>query len=231
MTFDNIFTAYYRMYRGEATVPDSTDDEYTIALSFANEAINRWANVDGVYWKELFTNLQDSTQISPALTTTISTGVTSYTAPTDMREAGGSVRVLDADGKVVQTYPIINPQERQFKGDDATFAYFTGNPTAGFTMHLNPSPDASLNGLEFDYVYYKKPTEFTTGSSTTDMANPYFIVHHMLATRFLIDNNPGYSVSKRDAEDALKNMQIDNMSGTWANPPTVRDNSGTTWGW
>lgn len=231
MTFTEIFTAYYRMYRGEATVPDSTDDEYTIGLSFANEAINRWANVDGVYWKELFTNLQDSTQTLPVLTTTISTGVTSYTAPTDMREAGGSVRVLDTTGSVVQTYPIINPQERQFKDDNATYAYFTGNPAGGFTMHLNPSPDASLNGLEFDYVYYKKPTEFSVGSDTTDMANPYFIVHHMLATRFLIDNNPGYSVSKRDAEEALKNMQIDNWSGTWANTPTVKDNSGTTWGW
>ena len=41
MTFDDVFNAFYRLYRAEAEVPASTDDEYTIAMELANEAIRR----------------------------------------------------------------------------------------------------------------------------------------------------------------------------------------------
>lgn len=197
---------------------------------FANNAINRWANYDGTYWKELFTTLRSSTQVSPALVTTITTGTTTYTAPTDMREVGGFVRVNTSTGTLFQKYPIINVEEVQFRDDMSTYCYFTGNPTAGFVMHLNPAPTASLNGLTFDYVYYKKATSFTAGSSTTEMANPYFIVHHMLYPRFRASRNPYMNTALRDAEEALKNMQQDNNSGTWADPWSISDTSGTIFG-
>ena len=230
MTYDQIFAAYYALYRAEAQTPSSTDDEYIIGLQYANNAINRWANYDATYWKELFTTLQLSTQVSPALVKTLSTGISTYTAPTDMREAGGFVKVLSSTGTVIQTYPIIEAQEAQFRDSQDTYCYFTGNPTAGFTMNLNPAPTDNLNGLNFDYVYYKKATEFTTGSSTTEMANPYFIVHHMLYPRFRASRNPYVNSALRDAEEALKNMQQDNNSGTWANPWSVSDNSNTQFG-
>jgi len=229
-TFNDIFTQYYALYRAEAQTPTSTDDEYTIAMVFANNAIARWANYDATYWKELFTTLQTSTQVSPVLVKTITTGTTTYTAPTDMREAGGFVTVKNSSGVSVQDYPIIEPQDAQFRDSQSTYCYFTGNPTAGFVMHLNPAPTASLNGLNFDYVYYKKPTEFTTSTSTTEMANPWFIVHHMLYPRFRASRNPYMNTALRDAEEALKNMQQDNNSGTWADPWNVQDNSGTTFG-
>ena len=65
-TYSDIFTAYYTLYRSEATVPASTDDEYTIGLRFANEAISRWANYDSTYWKELFTTAQQIRSIFTA---------------------------------------------------------------------------------------------------------------------------------------------------------------------
>lgn len=227
MTYDQIFTAYYRLYRAESEVPASTDDEYIIGMSYANNAINRWANYDGTYWKELFTTAQ---QNSTGGIVTITTGDSTYAAPTAMREAGGKVQIKNAQGQVVQEYPILEPQQAQFQDSNSTYSYFTGNPTAGFTLNLNPAPQSSLSGLLIDYVYYKKPTEFTTGASTTEMANPYFIVHHMLYPRLRASRNPYMNTALRDAEEALKNMQQDNNSGTWANPWQVADTNGTEFG-
>jgi hypothetical protein len=225
--FTDIFTAYYQLFRGEAVVPSTTDDEYTLGLTLANRALNRWATYDATYWKELWsTNQTDGTGVQ-----TITTGTTAYAAPTNMREAGGIVQIKNSDGSIVQEYPIIEPQERQFKSEDSTYCYFTGNPTAGFTLNLNPAPDASTNGMDIEYTYYKKPTEYTTGASTSEIPNTYFVVHNMLAQRFQIERNyGGYQIAKRDSEEELKNMHQDNDSGTWANPWALSDNSGSSWG-
>lgn len=226
-TYDNIFTQYYRLYRAEATVPVSTDDEYIIGLSLANEAIARWANYDGTYWKQLFTTLQTA---STGAVTTITTGTKTYAAPTAMREAGGFVKILDSNSNTIRVYPIIEPENAQFRDDAATYAFFTGDPGNGFTLHLNPAPDSSINGKSIDYVYYKKPTELSTGSSKTECPVVEYIVHRMLANRFRASRNPYYGSAKVDAEDALKTMQANNNSGNWADPWKLADNSGATFG-
>lgn len=225
MTFDEIFTAFYSLYRGDSDVPTSADDEYTVGLRLANEAINYWSNFDDTYWLELFT----TNQIDGTGTQTITAGTRTYTAPENFEEAGGLIKVLDANGNAVQTYPIIEPNEAQFKGD-GTYAYFTGNPNDGYTLNLNPSPGAELDGLDLDYVYYKSPTMFTTGADITEVPNPYYIVHRMLAQQFRVSRNPYYSSALRDAENAIKTMQVNNNSGSWANPWNQADNSGTQWG-
>ena len=227
MDYDTIFEAYYAQYRAESDTPTSTDDEYIIGMRYANAAISRWEHYDGTYWKELFTTAQEN---STGGVTTITAGTKTYAAPTAMREAGGTIKVVNSAGQTVQEYPILEPQQVQFQADNATYAYFTGNPTGGFTLHLNPAPQASLDGLDIDYVYYKKATKFTTGTDETEIANPYFIVHHMLYPRFRASRNPYMNTALRDAEEALKNMQQDNNSGTWANPWQVEDTSGSEFG-
>lgn len=230
MNVKDLFEAYYTQYRNEATIPSdsssSPDDEYTIFVRLANEAINRWANYEGTYWKELFTTLVEAGESQ-----TISTGVTDYDAPDDFKEAGGFVKVLDSNNNVVRTYAIKEPQEVQFLTDNSQYAFFTGSPADGYTLHLNPAPDSAVNGMTMDYVYYKTPTEFSTGGTEiSEMSQPYFIVHRALANRFRGSRNPFYDDALRDAEDVLKTMQLDNNSGNWANPWTLADNSGTTWG-
>lgn len=225
--FNDIFEQYYTLYRGESDTPASTDDEYLVALNLSKEAITRWANYDGTYWKELFTTAQTN---STGGVVTVTAGTSSYAAPTAMREAGGFVKLKDADGYTVQSYQILEPEQVQFRNENATYAYFTGDPNNGFTLHLNPAPDASLDGLSIDYTYYKKPTYFTTGTDKTEMADPMFIVHRMLANRFRVSRNPYYNSAKIDAEDCLKTMQADNNSGNWSNPWSLVDNSGSVWG-
>lgn len=195
-------------------------------MRLANEAINYWANYDGTYWKELFT----TAQVAGDGDVTIDGVTTAYAAPEDMREAGGFIKILDSNGKTVRRYRILEPQEAQFQIDDSYYTYFTGDPTNGYTLNLNPAPDSSIDGYAIDYVYYKQPTLFESGDDVTEMANPYFIVHRMLANQFRAARNPYYSSAKADAENALRIMQLDNNSGTWANPWSQADNSGNSWG-
>lgn len=227
-TYDNIFTMYYRLYRAEATIPSTSDDEYTIGISLANEAIQKWANYDGTYWKELFTTAQTTTATEGE--TTIVTGTSSYLAPEDMRESGGFVKLKNSDGQTVKSIPIIDPQEAQFKTDESSYCYFTGNSGSGYTLNINPAPGSTDAGLLIDYIYYKKPTELEEGDDVTECPNAIYIVHRMLANRFRASRNPYYSSALDDAENALRIMQLDNNSGNWANPWKLPDNSGSIWG-
>ena len=226
MNYDAIFSAYYQQYRADSDVPTSADDEYTVGLSLANEAINRWENYDGNYWRELF----ETHQANGTGTQTVTTGTTSYTAPTNFKEAGGFIKVVTASGGLKKAYPIINVEQVQSQNDSAVYCYFKGNPKDGYTFNLNPAPTAELNGLDIDFTYYKKPTLFTIGTDVTELADPYFIVHRMLASQFRAARNPYYSSAKADSENALKQMKMDNDSGTWTNPWAVADRSGSVFG-
>lgn len=225
MNYDTIFAQYYTAYRAEATIPDVTDDEYTIGMRFANDAIRRWRGFDNTYWRELFTtSVANST--GGVITTTANDAT--YAAPTAMQEPGGFVRLLNSNGTVNKNIPIINPNEAQFRSQEANVAYFTGDPSNGFTLNFNNAPDTS--GLTILYDYYKTPTLITTGTSKPEMSDPNFIVNYMLASRFRASRNPYYGAAKRDAENMLGQMKMANDSGSWANPWQVADNSGTVWG-
>lgn len=227
MNFDEIFESYYNLYRVENTIPNSADDEYAIGIRLANEAIARWAAYDGTYWKELFTTLSLAGE-----TQTVTLNNTEYDCPEDMKEAGGFVTLRHPVTKAAQRrLQILEPQEAQFRNDNSNYCFFTGDPNNGFTLHLNPAPDTSSVGNIIDYVYYKKPTTYTaTGGELSEMTEPYFIVHRMLANRFRGSRNPYYTSAKGDAEDMLKIMKMSNDSGSWANPWKLQDNSGTNWG-
>jgi hypothetical protein len=226
MDFDEIFEAYYTLFRADSDVPTSSEDEYTVGMRLANEAINRWAEFDATYWKELFTTNQTDGTGAQVLVL----GQTEYDAPTNFREAGGKVWIKDASGNKIESYRIIEPHEVQFQGDNSQYCYFHGSPKTGYKLVINPEPLSNYVGYDIEYLYYKSPTKFTTGTDKTEMADPYFIVHRMLANQFRAARNPYYSSAKADAENALKQMQMDNNSGTWSNPWTLADTSGTQFG-
>ena len=227
MDLDALFAAYYVQYRTEADTPNSADDEYIIFTGLANEAINRWANYDNTFWKELYTTLQ----ISEDGENIIVDGQTEYQTPDDMRIAGGYVRLFDENGTTKYRIPIIEPQEAQFRSDLNNYCYFIGDPNNGFTLVLNPAPtDAAMVDLNMDYVYYKKPTLLAEGSDVPDMSQPYFIVHRALANRFRGSRNPYYQSAKNDAEDVLRTMQLENNSGNWADPWKLTDHSSGRFG-
>lgn len=229
MDLDLLFKQYYFQYRTEADTPASTDDEYIIFTSLANEAINRWCNYDNTFWKELF----DTAQTDGTAQLTVAANTVTYSAPTNMKSSGGFLKLYSLVNGVYTTQvriPIIEPQDAQFQSDLAPYCYFTSNPNTGFTLHLNPEPISSWVGLKMDYIYYKNPTLLSIGSDTTEMSEPYFIIHRALANRFRGSRNPYYTSAKNDAEDVLKTMQMTNNSGNWSDPWKLADNSGSQWG-
>jgi hypothetical protein len=221
MNFDSIFQAYYSLYRGDSDVPASTDTEYIVGMRLANEAINYWANYDNTFWNELWTENSLSTNIAGQ---TVINGQASYPLPADYKDIGGYIQLVGPTG-VTYRIPRIEPNQVQFQRDLATYAYI-----ADGQLHLNPVPNADIAGFAINYGYYKQPTYFTIGTSVTEMSNPYFIVHRMLGQQFRISRNPYYQSAIRDAEDAIRKMQLENNSGSWDNPWQDTDNSGSVWG-
>lgn len=229
MNQDDLFNAYYTQYRVEADIPNSEDDEYKVFTGLANEAVNRWANYDATFWKELY----QTAQVSGDGDLELVAGQNEYACPEDMRKAGGKIRVYNASGATQMRIPIIEPQDVQFQGDMTKYAFFTGDPNNGFTLTINGDITPEMNGLLINYVYYKKPDLFTIGGTNDipQMSQPYFIVHRALANRFRGSRNPYYQSAKNDAEDVLKTMKMENDSGTWADPWKLADNSTGRFGW
>jgi hypothetical protein len=221
---DDLFQAYWSLYRGESEIPASTDPEYTIALRLFNEGINHWETYDGTAWKELYAQFKDEEG------TTVSTGTTDYDAPGNFKKEEGDVKVLDANDKILQKYPVVDIREVQFQADGATYAYFSGNPTNGHVLHLSPAPTSALNGNRIDYPYTKKATELVNSTDVPEMSDPYFLVHRALANRFRSTRNPYADDAKQDAENALGKMKLDNDGGTVGDPASRKDHSGSSWG-
>lgn len=165
MDYDAVFTAYYTLFRADSDIPTSSDDEYTVGMRLANEAINYWSNYDGTYWKELFTTNQLDNSSG---TQTISTGVTVYTAPANFREAGGNVRVKDSSGNTLQTYPIADPNQVQFLDTHSTFAYFRPNLTYYSTGTASQSTTTITgSGTTWTSAMTGMTIEFVTGETAT----------------------------------------------------------------
>lgn len=225
MTYQEIFNEYYALYRAEAESPGPEDEEFRVGITLANEAIARWENYDNTMWNELFTGIIQENQ------SIILTEATTYPLPNNYRHSGGSVQVVDENGGVIKQYQMKEPQEKQFIGGMGTYSYITGNPRVGYQIRLSNVPEEAIRGKRLDMIYYSKPITISNGSSRPEMKNPRFIVHRMLAQRFRASRNwTGFETANRDAEDALRQMQLENNAGTWNNAWQQKDHSGTSWG-
>lgn len=160
---------------------------------------------------------------SQATTTVTGVGTTFTSAMVGMQIQYSTGEIATITGFTSTTSLTVSPSQTV----DST-TYKIVNP--GYTLNLNPAPQSNLDGLDIDYTYYKTPATYTTGLSQTEIPDPWFVIHRMLANRFRVSRNPYYQTAKADAENSLQKMQMDNNSGTWANPWQMSDNSGATWG-
>lgn len=227
MTFAEIFTEYYTLYRGQGTnIPTFGDREFTIGIQLANSAIKKWERGDGTLWRELQVRLQTASDGVK----TVSTGVTSYAAPTDMRKPPAAVRMTLGDAGF--DVPVIEPQEKDQMTDDSTYAYFEGSANTGYTMKIPTGLASQHDGWAMDYVYTKKATLIPTtpdpSAVEVEMSDPTFIIQEMLAIRYQQSRNPYFKIAKGEANTALQNMKIENNSGTYGKPWKLTDQGG--WG-
>lgn len=217
MDYDAIFAEYYPIYRGQAVVPASTDREYLLGIPFANNAIRRWSRADGVLWNELFTTNQEQGADGEG-SLTLDLSLTSLAGPTNMRKPGSYVKLTDpGNSQNAVRIPVVDASDVYAQGNDSTYAWFEGSAnTQVWALHLNGTTYAQYANWLVDYPYYKQPTLFTNGGGeVADMSDPNFIIQSMLQTRFMNSRNGfAYSDAKANATDALRNMVIENNSGS-----------------
>lgn len=216
MDYDAIFAEYYPMYRGQATVPDSSDREYQLGIVLANNAIRRWDRADGKLWEELFaTNLVDGATNSSI--GTFDSTATSIAGPTNMRKPGAYIKLSNpSNASDYVRIPLVQASDVFAKGQNSTYAYFTGSANRqDWQLFFNGPSYTHYNGWNVDYVYYRTPTFFTNGGGElADMSDPNFIIQSMLQQRFVNSRNGfAYNDAKTEAATALMNMVIENDSG------------------
>lgn len=225
MTFTELFGLFYTKFRGEETPPDSSDPEWTIAVRNYNDALQRMQSFDDTKWDFLWSTLQ--TTVGTGAVSTLATGTTAYACPSDMAEPGGQVTFIDSNSNRTN-YLVVKPHEVQAISSTQQVAWFTGDQSRGFTMHLHVAPTSQENGYGIDYNYYRTPTRLNadteTGTSKIEGGDPAFYYLHMVAQRYLDNRNfPAYQVALRDSEEALKGMKLKNNSGSFYNAWGMQD--------
>jgi hypothetical protein len=183
------------------------DDEFTLITRLANNAINRWEYDQGFLWGELWTNLTAATDG----TKTITSGTSTYAAPTNFRFPGGWIRLTSGTEEI--RYKVVKQHEaqKQSANSQQKLAYFTGNPGAGFTLNLVPTPDSTIDGWTINYDYYKLAEKLVSGADQPEMMDPFFIVYYVSSELVREEDPTRWKSFRDDAEEKLKQMEVYNM--------------------
>jgi len=221
LTEEQIIDIVYSLYETDTTGWDTTSEEYLAARNYCNIAIARWEAYDNTTWRELWTTLTAAADGDKTLTAVDY----SYDCPTNFRRPGSWVRT----GSTPQYWEVIAPEDRgKYDGVSAYVCWFTGNRKDGFDLNFNPELTLTTGDTIY-YEYYKTATTFTATSSTTEMADPYFIVYYVLY-RFLKNDGEDYADEANQSEDLLENMRVANMSGFQSIPNRIGETPDINYG-
>lgn len=219
MTENEILDTVYSLYETDTTNWDTDDEEYLAGREFCNAAIKRWEFYDNTKWNELYTTLTAAADG----TKTIATSDWDYDMPTDFRRLTSFVRTKDSSDAVTFWTPIPSHQRAEFAKGEAKVVWVTGSEKAGFVLNFNPNIDlTTYNGDTIEYEYYKQATTFSATTSTTEMADPYFIVYFVLA-RFLKNDGEDNIEELQEADARLETMRVANMSGLFGVPDQINE--------
>jgi hypothetical protein len=202
MNEQEIINSAYYLVEVDSEPWGTSDDEYLTARGLANIAINRWHKYENTTWRELMTTLEDSNVL--LLGDKVATTAHVYNCPTDFVRPMSFVRIGGLIFDVIAVERIA-----ELSDSVMNFVYFTGNPKDGFKLHINPNVTITA-GETIDYEYYKKASVFTTPTSESEMADPYFIVYFIAAHMGDEGINTDYY---QMAEARLEQMRAENMSG------------------
>ena len=204
LTENDIIDIVYNLYETDNEGWDTDSSEYLTARTYCNAAISRWEGYMNTTWRELWVKLSDAADGD----TTLTAGDYDYDCPTNFKRPSSWVRT----GATPQYWQVISPEKvAKYDGVSGYVCWFTGSAKDGFTLNFNPKMTLTT-GDEIDYEYYKTATSFTATTSTTEMADPYFIVYYVLY-RFLKNDGEDFTDDANQSEDLLDNMRTANMTG------------------
>jgi hypothetical protein len=200
MTLQQLEEAIHVLYENSTDYPTSGDDDWNVRLALINAWINRWENVDGTLWHELW-GVDTSRSVSyPTV---------DYLLPTDFKFPGGFIRLIKPDGSFMQL-KILPPEKAQLMDASEWYAIITGRPGA-YSLTINGLTDTTWNGATIRVPYYKLATKLATSSNVTECPDPYYIVHGVVADLHSMNRyTDGYDLRLEQAETRLGQMQARN---------------------
>lgn len=201
------------LFEADSTPPASGEEDYTVWTSLLNIGVDIWENEEGQLWKELFVKLADA----PDGAKTTVAGQTSYTTPALFRfPASGYVWLGTGTNKTA--YKVI-PQEKVqlYENNSENWCYFLMDATP--TLEFNPNLSIE-GGKTISYNYYKYATKLTTGSSTFEMADPFFAVYYALSE---LKKDEGDASPLTIATQKLEAMKIKNIQPAWYQDNSLND--------
>lgn len=213
MDLDSVQESIHTLLELDPDVPTSSEDDYTVRTRLSNKWVKSWENEDGVLWNELW-----------AKGSITSTGASSYAlssfSMTNFKRPGGYVY----DDKNNYWNVIELPEVHlMVPNTNSKYCYFLGDIANGYTLYFGSVYPAS--GRTIYVPYYKTATLFTTGSSKTEMSDPYYIIHgvvsDLLSTEDPTESNKNFQI----AQNILKNMKIRNMQIPWYQDNSIPNRS------
>ncbi len=212
-TLEEILQTIHRMYEGDVDYPESGED-YNLRVGFVNDAINQWALVENVKWRELFKEKTGTTD-----------GTAIITCPSDFSSMGSFLKI---DGNY---YEMIKPQDLMtYQANYPSDKWFYISGGAGnYQLNVNPTPDS---GLSYSYFYYKTPTTLSSSADKAEMSKPMYIVYFVLAKLYELDNrNDMVQLYEQKAFDVLSEMLVENESLPPDHPSNINDKDYKLGGW
>lgn len=213
LTEQEIIDNAYYLSEKSSELWDTDSDEYATARGLANIAINRWERYDQTKWAELLTPYGDASGV----TTTITAGTYTYSAPSNTLYTPASfVRTTNSGGGIT-TWQVIPSKSRLLYQNTDRVCWFTGNPKSGFVLHFN-SGVTLTTGDTIDYDYYKKATRLASTSGTTEVPDPDFLSYYIAAHMAEEGIDPDFN---NMAESRLEDMRVANLSTPFAVPNDI----------
>ncbi|MCK4499763.1 hypothetical protein KAU11_04655 [Candidatus Babeliales bacterium] len=223
MTVQEFQDLVHTLYQGDTSTPSDGATDWNTRLVFLENSINIWDSEEGILWNELWqlNSVGQSAQTTDGTTTAFAT-------PTDFVYPGGFVRLVDAAGDSTY-YTVKKPEDIElYRGETESFAYFTGNESAGFYMNFLSAP---ATGYTIDYPYYKKPTAPTAAGDDIEMSKPAFAVQMTLSKMHELDGEGDRStLALSKAGALLRAMRVLNTISPHHQPNPPVDAGGTGFG-
>ena len=201
-TLDDAISYLNTLFEGDSEPPVSGDEDYTVWTGLLNIGINLWEMEEGVLWKQLFIKLEDA----PDGDKTTVASQWSYDLPALFQFPAVGYVWLGA-GNQKTPYKVMPIEKIQLlENDGGNWCYFTET-----TLEFNPNIQMD-GGHIISYNYYKFASSLTTGSSTFEMADPFYAVYYALSE---LKKDEGDTSSLTIATQKMEAMKTRNTMPSW----------------
>lgn len=225
-TLTNLQEDIARIYEGKNAAPDTTSKKWGVRTGLVNLGLRRWERAEGWMWNELWSTLDDAADGDK----TIATGTTTYDAPSDFWQAGGYVELWDGTDKM-EKIKVLQPNQIQNRPTSTQYAYFTGNPSAGYVLNLSVAPVAAQNGYTIKYTYYKHATEYSVGADISEIPDSDYLVYYAVSELYKADQlQANASRYDRMARDLLREMEQRQFAAVEYMPSQFEDQNNAGFG-